>query len=74
MYELRKQQKQVKGEPQEFPLVLRTSKSVASRMAMPDFAPSMSLHSFVLLKTRSIVKNGVFWDVTPRGSCKNQRF
>jgi hypothetical protein len=20
------------------------------------------------------VKNGVFWDVTPRGSCKNRRF
>jgi hypothetical protein len=25
------------------------------------------------LRIRSI-KNGVFWDVTPRGSCKNRRF
>jgi hypothetical protein len=21
-----------------------------------------------------MVKNGVFWDITPRGSCKNRRF
>jgi hypothetical protein len=24
--------------------------------------------------TAVIMKNGVFWDVTPRGSCKNRRF
>jgi hypothetical protein len=24
--------------------------------------------------TTVTVKNGVFWDVTPRGSCKNRRF
>jgi hypothetical protein len=24
--------------------------------------------------TSVTMKNGVFWDVTPRGSCKNQRF
>jgi hypothetical protein len=24
--------------------------------------------------TAVIMKNGVFWDVTPCGSCKNQRF
>jgi hypothetical protein len=23
---------------------------------------------------KTILKNGVFWDVTPRGSCKNRRF
>jgi hypothetical protein len=30
--------------------------------------------SFLLFKTRSIMKNGVFWVVTPCGSCKNRRF
>jgi hypothetical protein len=24
--------------------------------------------------TAVTMKNGVFWDVTPRGSCKNRRF
>jgi hypothetical protein len=33
--------------------------------------PNLSL----LLQTQSIVpKNVVFWDVPPRGSCKNRRF
>jgi hypothetical protein len=26
------------------------------------------------LETRLVVKNSVFWDVTPCGSCKNRRF
>jgi hypothetical protein len=26
------------------------------------------------LSLKSGMKNGVFWDVTPRGSCKNRRF
>jgi hypothetical protein len=28
----------------------------------------------ILAGTGSLLKNGVFWDVTPCGSCKNRRF
>jgi hypothetical protein len=33
-------------------------------------------HSYVRFEgfTAVTMKNGVFWDVTPCGSCKNQRF
>jgi hypothetical protein len=30
--------------------------------------------SYNYMKTNRQVKNGVFWDVTPCGSCKNLRF
>jgi hypothetical protein len=37
---------------------------------------SQNLFSLVRFEvfTAVTMKNGVFWDVTPRGSCKNRRF
>jgi hypothetical protein len=40
------------------------------------FSAFISLNIFVSLEvfTAVTMKNGVFWDVMPRGPCKNRRF
>jgi hypothetical protein len=37
-------------------------------------SPAHILLHFVVLLQRNIMKKGVFWDVTPCGSCRNRRF
>jgi hypothetical protein len=43
--------------------------------ATGDLVPTSSGKRLLLLaQSFAVQKNGVFWDVTPSGSCKNRRF
>jgi hypothetical protein len=44
-----------------------------SRNVIPSRASQLHLVRFGVF-TAVTMKNGVFWDVTPRGSCKNRSF
>jgi hypothetical protein len=47
-------------------------------MFISEFTRATLLSCFVFVRfeafTAVIMKNGVFWDVTPCGSCKNRRY
>jgi hypothetical protein len=40
----------------------------------PTFPPTTIVHVSCEVFIAVPMKNGVFWDVTPCGSCKNRRF
>jgi hypothetical protein len=40
----------------------------------PELVSKTSAVFHFVVKGEQFLKNGVFWDVTPCGSCKNQRF
>jgi hypothetical protein len=51
----------------------RAIRSIIRATRIGEFTNNISSVRFEVF-TAVIMKNGVFWDVTPRGSCKNRRF
>jgi hypothetical protein len=51
-------------------------RNVRLKVCMQWFPPTICLAYFNIIDSANIIvlKNGVFWDVTPCGSCKNRRF
>jgi hypothetical protein len=55
------------------------SSGMLRRVALVRTGVSEELSAYIIRVTRigelgTTLKNGVFWDVTPCGSCKNRRF
>jgi hypothetical protein len=50
--------------------------SEISDLKEPHGVTSQKTPFFIVIaaKTSNLIKNGVFWDVTPRGFCKNRCF